>query len=82
MKRENILNKKEIPVLIGASELMEKVFTTGLYRNMKTAENKLDRIKGSIRKQFEDGESKRYELPYDLVAKFVPLLYMKRMKRD
>lgn len=71
MKRENILNE-EAPVLIGAAELMENVFTTGLYRNMKTAENKLDTIKGSIRKQFEDGESKRYELPYDLVAKFVP----------
>jgi hypothetical protein len=72
MKRENILNNKEKPVLIGASQLMEEVFESGLYREMKTADNKLESIKKTIRKQFEDGESKRYELPNELVAKFVP----------
>lgn len=71
------INKKEpknevTPVLIGASLLMEEVFESGLYREMKTAETKLESIKGTIRKQFEDGESKRYELPQNLVAKFVP----------
>jgi hypothetical protein len=70
MKKENTVNAK--PVLVGASKLMEDVFDSGLYRNMKTAENKLDTIKGTIRKQFESGESKRYDLPHNLVAKFVP----------
>lgn len=71
MKIENTLSNNN-PVLIGASQLMEEVFESGLYREMKTAENKLDRIKGAIKKQFEDGESRRYELPHDVVAKFVP----------
>ena len=59
-------------VLIGASQLMEEVFKSGLYRNMKTAETRLDSIKSSIRNHFKDGESKRYELTHNLVAKFVP----------
>jgi hypothetical protein len=69
MKLENIVHE---PVLVGAARLMEDVFESGLYREMKTAENKLDTIKGTLRKQFEDGESKRYELTHNLVAKFVP----------
>lgn len=70
LKIENTVNAK--PVLVGASKLMEDIFDSGLYRNMKTAENKLDTIKGTIRKLFESGESKRYDLPHNLVAKFVP----------
>jgi hypothetical protein len=70
MKKENTVNEK--PVLVGAAKLMEDVFESGLYREMKTAENKLDTIKGTLRKKFKDGESKRYELSHNLVAKFVP----------
>lgn len=72
MKKEYNCNKEEKPVLIGASLLMEEVFESGLYREMKTAENKLNSIKGTMKKLLIDGESKRYELPHNVIAKFVP----------
>jgi hypothetical protein len=73
MKKENISNNDEKqPILIGASLFMEEVFQSGLYREMKTAENKLDTIKGTMKKILINGESKRYELPHNLTAKFVP----------
>lgn len=65
-------NSNTEPMLIGAAKLMEEVFESGLYRKMKTSENKLESIKGSLRNQLSDGELKRYELPNNLVAKFVP----------
>ncbi|EFV75001.1 MULTISPECIES: hypothetical protein [Cytobacillus] len=72
MKKTNILNNENDLVLIGAARLMEDIFESGLYRGMKTVEKKLDCIKKTIRKQFENGESKRYELPHDVIVKFVP----------
>ncbi len=69
---EKITDKEKEPILIGAARLMEDVFESGLYRKMKTADKKLEDIKMTIRKQYKDGESKRYELPHNLVAKFIP----------
>ncbi|MEQ2527588.1 hypothetical protein WMO40_12820 [Bacillaceae bacterium CLA-AA-H227] len=64
-------NNMEKIVLVGAAQLMEEVFTSGLYRKMKTAENKINCIKGAIRKHLDNGDSKRYDLSHNLVAKYV-----------
>ncbi|OIJ09433.1 hypothetical protein BKP35_16395 [Anaerobacillus arseniciselenatis] len=68
-KDTNICNEK--PVVIGAAKMMEDVFESGLYKEMKTADNKLETIKKTLKQQFEDGDLKRYELPHNLIAKFV-----------
>ncbi|MFT0141336.1 hypothetical protein ACEK07_64475 [Alcanivoracaceae bacterium MT1] len=72
MTKENILTGNDIPVLIGAAQLMEDVFKSGLYRELKTATNKLETIKETIRHQIESGDTRRYELPNNVIAKFVP----------
>lgn len=73
MERENIKSTtNDSQVLIGAAKLMEDVFNSGLYRELKTTENKLAQIKARFKGMFEHSEQKRHYLPYGLVAKFVP----------
>jgi len=65
------MSKKEIAIE-QSKYLLEEIFKSGFYRKLKIQENKLNQIKETIKSHFINGESKRYELPGGLVAKFVP----------
>ncbi|MYL35514.1 hypothetical protein GLW08_21210 [Pontibacillus yanchengensis] len=62
--------KKQEVQLIGASKLMEKVFTGGLYRELKFYENRKEQMKDQFHKIVKDSHDIRHEF-HGVVAKFI-----------
>lgn len=63
------MTKKKEVQLIGAAKMMEKVFTSGLYRQLKYYENRVEKIKDKFYQLLKNSEKNRHEFD-GVVAKY------------